>query len=386
MAFIFNNISIHLRRFLPQHCGYYYKHLPNPSDHEILISHLRLAAPVFVGSAVSFSDELYHQCYLSEIPVSLRTKALCTAKDDALLCRLYAYDHTFHSGVLHQPAVTVVDQKLYDKGWRFIRNIDDYTCYVETRALAESFIVDLGLELEEFELQLNQKKVEELPDTVLEHWVRKLNGFSLLTSYGKVDYKQARAYFDLAIELMKSSGENASALNYAIKVLSKQALTDNARKYSWKMSMHLCMLYPYLISIMDEYVFKAFDTPKEEIQKFIDLANEDGLEKRNYEECGYAIYFALKHNMDVKSIDSSKVAATNDCVYKLLSYLYFKKKGDSSSTAYLQNDAKNLAKTDCDLDRNWLFVYETLDQQDLVGEWVAMKRHGVSFLKNEFRY
>lgn len=92
MAFIFNNISIHLRRFLPQHCGYYYKHLPNPSDHEILIPHLRLAAPVFVGSAVPFSDELYHQCYLSEIPVSLRTKALCTAKDDALLCRLYAYD------------------------------------------------------------------------------------------------------------------------------------------------------------------------------------------------------------------------------------------------------------------------------------------------------
>lgn len=138
----------------------------------------------------------------------------------------------------------MVDQKLYDKGWRFIRNIDDYTCYVETRALAESFIVDLGLELEEFDLQLNQKKtkVEELPDTVLEHWVRKLNGFSLLTSYGKVDYKQARAYFDLAIELMKSSGENASALNYAIKVLSKQALTDNARKYGWKMSMHLCML------------------------------------------------------------------------------------------------------------------------------------------------
>ena len=109
MAFIFNNISIHLRRFLPQHCGYYYKHLPNPSDHEILIPHLRLAAPVFVGSAVPFSDELYHQCYLSEIPVSLRTKALCTARDDVLLCRLYAYDHTFHSGVLHQPAVPNLD-------------------------------------------------------------------------------------------------------------------------------------------------------------------------------------------------------------------------------------------------------------------------------------
>ena len=252
--------------------------------------------------------------------------------------------------------LTVVDQKLYDKGWKFVRNIDDYTCYVETRARADYFIVDLGVALEEFDLQLNNKKtkIEELPDTVLEDWVRKLNGFSLLTSYGKVDYKQARAYFDLAIELMKISGGNASVLNYAIKVLSKQNLTDNAKGYSWKMSMHLCILYPYLLSIMDEYVFKAFGAPKDEIHKFFDLAYEDGLEKQNYEECSYAIYFALKYDMEVKCIDSFKVVATNDCVYKSLSFLYFKKNGDSASIICLQNDAKSLAQTD--MDRNWLFI------------------------------
>lgn len=290
------------------------------------------------------------------------------------------------SNLISEMILTVVDQKLYDKGWKFVRNIDDYTCYVETRDRANSFIVDLGGALEEFDLQLNNKKtkIEELPDTVLEDWVRKLNGFSLLTSYGKVDYKQARAYFDLAIELMKISGGNASVLNYAIKVLSKQNLTDNAKGYSWKMSMHLCILYPYLLSIMDEYVFKAFGTPKDEIQKFIDLAYEDGLEKQNYEECSYAIYFALKYDMEVKGIESFKVAATNDCVYKSLSFLYFKKNGDSSSIICLQNDAKSLAQTD--MDRNWLFIYEALDQRNLVGDWAAMKNQGVSFLKSEFRY
>lgn len=290
------------------------------------------------------------------------------------------------SNLISEMILTVVDQKLYDKGWSFIRNIDDYTCYVETKDLADSFLVDLGAELEEFDLQLNHKKtkIEELPDTVLEHWVRKLNGFSLLTSYGKVDYKQARAYFDLAIELMKSNGGNASILNYAIKVLSKQTLTDNAKRYSWKMSMHLCLLYPYLISLMDEYVFESFETPKEEIQKFVDLAYEDGLKKRNYEECSYAIYFALKYNKDVKGISASSITLTSDCVYKMLSYLYFKKKGDSLSITCLQNDAKNLAKTD--MDRYWLFIYEALDQQDLVEDWANMKKHGVSFLKSEFQY
>lgn len=135
---------------------------------------------------------------------------------------------------------------------------------------------------------------------------------------------------------------------------------------------------------MDEYVFKAFGVPKDEIQKFIDLAYEDGLEKQNYEECSYAIYFALKYDMEVKRINSFKVAATNDCVYKSLSFLYFKKNGDSSSIICLQDDAKNLVQTD--MDRNWLFIYEALDQQNLVGDWVAMKNQGVSFLKSEFRY
>ena len=75
------------------------------------------------------------------------------------------------------------------------------------------------------------------------------------------------------------------------------------------------------------------------------------------------------------------------CLYvadKSLSFLYFKKKGDSSSIVCLQNDAKSLVQTD--MDRNWLFIYEALDQQNLVGDWVAMKNQGVSFLKSEFRY
>lgn len=74
------------------------------------------------------------------------------------------------SNLISEMILTVVDQKLYDKGWKFVRNIDDYTCYVETRARADSFIVDLGVALEEFDLQLNNKKtkIEELPDTVLE--------------------------------------------------------------------------------------------------------------------------------------------------------------------------------------------------------------------------
>lgn len=67
-----------------------------------------------------------------------------------------------------------------------------------------------------------------------------------------------------------------------------------------------------------------------------------------------------------------------------LSFLYFKKNGDSSSIICLQDDAKNLVQTD--MDRNWLFIYEALDRQNLAGDWGAMKNQGVSFLKGEFRY
>ena len=69
------------------------------------------------------------------------------------------------SNLLSELILTVIDKRLYDAGWRYIRNIDDYTCYVTTYEDGQKFLIALGEELRDFDLSLNFKKTEiqELP-------------------------------------------------------------------------------------------------------------------------------------------------------------------------------------------------------------------------------
>ena len=290
------------------------------------------------------------------------------------------------SNLISEIILTVVDHILYDKGWRYIRNIDDYTCFVESREKADCFITDLIDELRKFDLTLNYRKtvIKSLPNISLEMWVRKLNSFSLLTSYGKVDYKQARAFFDLAIELMYTNGGNASVLNYAIKVLAGQKMTDNAKVYSWKTGMQLALIYPYLIPLMDNYVFSAYGVDKDAIDMFANKDFDDGIKTRNFEECCYAIYYALKYDFNIRKLDATDMVGINSCLLMLLTYLYYKKYGDVTSIEIMKKHAKSLVAKD--LDRNWLFVYEVLEEVDLSDDWKVLKRKEISFLKPEFQY
>ena len=136
------------------------------------------------------------------------------------------------SNLLSEIILTVIDGKLRKKKWDYVRNIDDYTCYVDSYEKAQKFLTDIGVQLRHFDLLLNHKKtkIESLPVASTRQWVRHLNSFDLATAYGsKVDFKKAQAYLDLAVALVEENNGNAAILNYAIKVISKRKMTENAR-------------------------------------------------------------------------------------------------------------------------------------------------------------
>jgi len=69
------------------------------------------------------------------------------------------------SNLLSEIILTTIDNHLYNKGYRFIRKIDDYVCYTPTYEQAQFFLIDLAEELRNYDLLLNHKKtsIEELP-------------------------------------------------------------------------------------------------------------------------------------------------------------------------------------------------------------------------------
>lgn len=52
------------------------------------------------------------------------------------------------SNLISEIILTQVDQRLWDMGWRYIRAIDDFTCYVSSFEAEERFIADLRREME----------------------------------------------------------------------------------------------------------------------------------------------------------------------------------------------------------------------------------------------
>lgn len=287
------------------------------------------------------------------------------------------------SNLISEIILTAIDIVMYDKGYRYIRNIDDYTCYIETKERAEEFLVDLSTELKQYGLMLNHKKTEilKLPLASTESWVRKLNSF-VFSNDDKLKLSEVRAYLDIALDLMFHNKENSAILNYAIKVLAKKEMTGNAKDYFIKTVHHLVLLYPYLVSLLDEKIFTIFKIDKLQIEKIAKDLFELGVSKKLFEAMSYAVFFSMKYDFMLISDLFEKVESSNDAVLLLLAYLHDSKFTTHSSIC---KKYKKLAHTlKDDMDEYWIFIYEVLTYGSLKDTWRQMKQAEVCFVKKDF--
>ncbi len=308
------------------------------------------------------------------------------------------------SNVISEILLTSVDKELRAKNYEYIRNIDDYTCYVETREEAEKFLVDLNHELRKFDFSINHKKtvIESLPQVFSESWIRQLKDKPSLGQYKKIDYSSARAYLDTAISLMQTNGNNASILFFAIKTLQNKKITKHAKNFCIKTMSSLAVIYPYLVTIMEKYVFQSFDASNDDIERFSVVLCKDSIKLMNFEGVSYALYFAIKYDFCIKEVEQNAdiIINSTDCISKLLLWLYCKNKNQKRIMKKLKIEAKRLKNESRNsFAENWLFVYEVLSLKELklvdnsnsnsacarLDEWIEIKKSGISFIdKNAF--
>lgn len=290
------------------------------------------------------------------------------------------------SNLISEIILTTVDEKINDHGFKYIRNIDDYTCYTESYEEAERFIMMLSDELAKYELSLNNKKtkIASLPKANVRNWVPKLNHFNFTNTYQidgetAIRVKELKGFFDFVLELMVENNYDAAILNYSIKILSNKHLGKNAKQYYYKQLHHLVLLYPYLISLLEDNVFIPHSIPKAIIKEIANNLFELGINKRLYEACSYTIHWAIKYDFEINHNDlKDKAIKSNDCIFLLISYLYDKKTKSASYLKEYKNHAKALKAID--FDRYWLFIYEVLPWTELSNHLRAMKKRGISFI------
>jgi hypothetical protein len=292
------------------------------------------------------------------------------------------------SNIISEIILTTVDKIMHEKGYRYIRNIDDYTCYTKDMDDSEQFLMDLSFELKKYGLLLNNKKTEilRLPQASTEHWIRKLNSFVFKENVQTLSH--VRSYLDIAINLMTDNNENSAILNYAIKVLSKKEMNTYAKDYFIDTIHHLILIYPYLIHLLDCSIFTPFKIKLQNIEKISNDLYTLGVSK-NISECAiYAIFFSLKYDFKLNNTLFDEAMKMDDTVLLLLSYLhdkkYLNKSADFNRTT-IGKKYKTLAKTMVDnIDEYWVFVYEVLSKDQLKDEWKKMKECGISFIQKDY--
>ena len=287
------------------------------------------------------------------------------------------------SNLLSEIILTVIDYKLHEKGWHnYVRHVDDYTCYVDTYENGQKFIIDLLEELNIFDLKLNDRKtsINELPLAAGEQWIRQINAIKTIADHETMRFPDVRAYLDNVIEIMHHNNDKSSILKYAIKVLSGQTMTANAKEYCAKTLLNYTILFPYVVPLMDEYVFKTYNVDLSIINKFTDKIYQDGINSRNYEAVSFSLFFAIKYNICIASISVDKLLKSNSCIVFLLSFLYCKHTKNNGACKKIIDHAMRLSLNDDDFGQNWLFVYEVLSKSSLRGDWKDMKNNIVTFL------
>lgn len=289
-----------------------------------------------------------------------------------------------------------IDEKIVEKGFKYIRNIDDYTCYVPTYEMAQKFIIELQAELRCYELGLNHKKtsIQTLPEAFSLSWLNELSACILKSGKGKITLRKIQSLLDLTMELVEKNGENSAILNYAVQIVGKNAddFQDVVVKNYWvKSIIHLAVLYQYMIPLLDKYVFTLCKVFESDISKYIKLLYNSASALKNLEGMYYCIWYAIKYSVDLSEMKMEDIQNADSCLLKLMAYLYFKQTSckiynfeTKEQLSDLVDDARAIVRSGNEMliDSNWLFVYEVLPASELTGELREMKEANISFIKH----
>ena len=295
------------------------------------------------------------------------------------------------SNLLSEIVLSDIDRQMQLKGYRYIRNIDDCECYVESYDKAQAFILDFAKILAEYDLKINEKKIkiEKLPIED-ENWVTQLNSFyfgSDKTKNGKIIlYKNRLSAFLSLAKKMALNSNNHSVYLYAIKMIHDMYLGARAKEYLMNEMHSIILTNTYLAPYFAEHLFDNFAIDKEQIKPISKNLYNEGIRTNNFEACSYALFWALKYGYILSSDITHKMIyddslKSNDCIFLLLAFLYAKKNREGTYT----RKYKDFASIITDIDRYWYFIYEVLDISKLPNqEMKTLKKAKVSFVRKEY--
>jgi len=256
------------------------------------------------------------------------------------------------SNIISELILARIDKKLNDKGFEFIRFIDDYTAYFDTYEKAEEFIHNLSEELSKYKLLLNVKKtiIEQLPYPSSPEWVVDLT--TRIPDKQNISPTKMIRFLDYAL-IKQATSPDGSILKYAVKSIMLNVKDDMAELLIQYL-LNLCIKYPILLPLLNILFEKIkFDSGFPYTDQLLEILKKHTINKRS-DAMTWTLYYLNKFSKSIPQEIAKNVISSNDCISIL--FLYLSKQHDKKAIDFCNTV---VAKDDIFfLDQYWLLLYQ----------------------------
>lgn len=299
------------------------------------------------------------------------------------------------SFILADILLSKIDAEMQNN-FSYYRYIDDFNYYAETDEDAAYFEGCLRKNLYTYKLQINdtKKEIEKLPTNIENSWVCDLNNYDLPICKGRKDIGKLIYFFDKCTNEARTNG--ARVIKYGLTKLSnfyssKESINEEGRCILFDFVFFSISLYPYLISILEN--FMAFMDDISKVTLFLNSLLKRALKNTMYDIIVWILYLSIKYNikLDTKCLIYKRNILCQDCLSVTLLYYYMK---TTKKKKYVNNIFKNFfdEKIKNKFEKEyWLLEYElyfndviTIDDDNndyYKSEIKKMKTKGISFIK-----
>ena len=264
------------------------------------------------------------------------------------------------SHVLSELLLHPVDAAVREKGYVFIRFIDDYRCYCDTRQQADAFIVDLEGQLAKYSLQLNASKtrITRLPATRDDPWVIQLR--TQLAETDLTGLSSLGSLFDLAISL-QARWRDQNVLKYAARTLAGKVESGEQVNRCARHVLEIAFHYPSVMPILADLVAKDHAAVQvSEIERLLDRQLQD---RAPSDALCWTLFTwrQLTHGHgELPSTLADGIVETRDCI--AIASLWAIEQAKSRVIDFIRTIDVNPSGNAWEYDRYWLLIHEVGDE------------------------
>ncbi|MEZ6018418.1 MAG: antiviral reverse transcriptase Drt4 [Planctomycetota bacterium] len=265
------------------------------------------------------------------------------------------------SNIFAELILARVDSDLRSKNFRFVRYVDDYTCWCNDESEARRFLSELEGSLNAYRLRLNGRKsrIQALPVPSPNWWVSELNLFAPIKGAN-----HARLGAHAINRALKLAGEcpDGAVMKYALRMVASIEDADFFDGRTVTQVLSLAFHDSTLMPAIQPYIEKAALFGQSHYQEQLLALTARHAERRYSDAVCWGLYLLARLAIEPTNALIDQVLAMDDPI----SIACLLQIGNRRCATRIVDHCSHIDQSDIyALDRNWVLLYQLFARDDI---------------------